>query len=173
MKLATNIEMQDGIADCIDQSLLFNELAGKSKNYTLDALKNQLELIEEEVKELRDALEVNDVLEALDAVVDIQVVLTGMQQLIDNSGVDVAQAMRRVAENNLTKFTDSLQIAELTVADLKEKGIEARIEYNSEYNLYCIKDTNNKIRKPVDYKSVVLDDCLPPKLALVGFPTLQ
>ncbi len=173
MKLAHNVEMQDGIAECIDQSLLFNELAGKSKNFTLSSLNKQLMLIVEEVKELQEALLTNDAVETLDAVVDIQVVLTGMQQLLDNASINVAEAMKRVAANNLTKFTDSLQVAKLTVADLKEKGITSRIEYNSEYNLYCVKDTNNKIRKPVDYKSVVLDDCVPPELALVGFPMVQ
>jgi hypothetical protein len=157
-----------GITGLVHDSFLFNTIAGKADNFSKEAVEQQTRLILEEVNELVNALNTNDTVEVLDAAVDIQVVLSGLFQILHKAGFDVANACQLVAENNLSKFTDSLQVAELTVADLASKEIEAKIEYNAESQCYVIKDTNQKVRKPVDFKAVELTECVP-KYLLKGF----
>ena len=41
------------------------------------------------------------------------------------------------------------------------KDIKVSVEYNSEYEMFVIKDENGKVRKPVYYASNDLADCIP------------
>jgi hypothetical protein len=163
------VKQAKGILPTITYAFFFNEIAGKSEDYSLEALKDQLKLIEEEVKELREALEANNPVETIDAVVDIQVVLSGMQQLLANAGIDVSLAGKLVTENNLSKFTPDVDVAYATVKSYKEKGIDCFIHHHEVSDLYVVKDTSNKVRKPVGFKAVDLTETVPVRLRKEGF----
>lgn len=162
-----NIEY--AIADLAAASITFNNIAGKGGNFSKEAIDNQIELINEEVKELNDAFTANDAVELLDAVIDIYVVLTGLAQQLQSAGMLVGTAAELVAENNLSKFPKELMVAEATVVDYKTKGINTTIDFNHEHGVYVIKDTASKVRKPVTFKSVDLTECVPAGLIINGF----
>lgn len=142
----------------------FNILAGKDKLVSLEDLKEQYNLIYEEVAELCEGLRCNDPVEVLDAVVDIYVVLDGLKQKLENLGFDIPEASYRVAGNNLTKFPISKENAEETKQMYLDKEINVIVEYNQVFERWVVKDQQGKVRKPVGFKSVELDDLVPSEL---------
>ena len=124
-------------------------------------LKKQLILIYEEVDEISEGLVDNNPTEVLDGVIDTLVVTIGLLQKLENLGINVEEAMERTAANNLSKFTTSIQIANESIKALKANGINARTEYNEKYNVFVLKDSNDKVRKPWDFESNDLTCCVP------------
>lgn len=143
---------------------LFNDLAGKSRQSTWKDLQAQYDLIQEETSEILEGIENRDIIEVLDGAVDVLVVTIGLLQKLQSKGIDVSLALKLVAENNLSKFTEDKSSAEDTVEQLKMQGIEASAEYQPFFDVYVIKDTNGKVRKPIDFESVYLLDCVPSEL---------
>lgn len=142
----------------------FNELSGQASKLDKGAIWNQFKLIAEETDELHEAVETNNAVEALDACVDIMYVLVGMMQKLEALGMDVTGAMKQVADDNLTKFPSSKEVAELTQDMYNKQGIETTIAYNDKFNRWVINDTNAKVRKPIDFTSTNLTKYVPEKL---------
>ena len=140
----------------------FNKCAGKTTVQSWKDIQNQVQLINEEVKETVNAATAKDMLGVLDGLVDVLVTAFGLKQQLESIGVNVDLAMKLIAENNMSKFTKSLKIAEDTVRVYGTQGVTCHIESvtTDDGVVYCVKDSNNKVRKPVDYKSVTLSDCL-------------
>ena len=139
----------------------FNILAGKDKLVSLQDLKEQLTLVQEEVQEIADGLDSNNPVEVLDGLVDVYVVLDGLKQKLENLGFDIPEASYRVAGNNLTKFPISRENAEETKQMYLDKEIDVIVEYNQVFERWVVKDQQGKVRKPVGYGSVELDDLIP------------
>lgn len=139
----------------------FNILAGKDKLVSLQDLKEQLTLVQEEVQEIADGLDSNNPVEVLDGLVDVYVVLDGLKQKLENLGFDIPEASYRVAGNNLTKFPISRENAEETKQMYLDKGIDMIVEYNQVFERWIVKDQQGKVRKPIGFKSVELDDLVP------------
>ena len=156
---------EDFSADCY----LFNELAGKDKQCSYKDIYQQSLLVNEETNEILCGVADNNPEEVLDGAIDVLVVTLGLMQKLEELGVDVSKAMQKTAMNNFSKFPSDFVIAQESVTDLKRKGVECRAEYNEEYELYVIKDANDKVRKPLDFVSNDLLDCIPEVLVKEGF----
>lgn len=156
---------EDFASDCY----LFNELAGKDKQCSYKDIYQQSLLINEEVNEILCGVTDNNPEEVLDGAIDVLVVTLGLMQKLEQLGVDVSKAMQKTAMNNFSKFPSDFVIAQESVVELKRKGVECRAEYNEDYELYVIKDANDKVRKPLDFVSNDLLDCIPDALIHEGF----
>ena len=156
---------------------LMNLLAGNKHQFESEEefdtnCANALQRVEEEACEGIDAylkmkLEGGDVEEfrqhLLDSVVDIFVVYARLYQLMENNpSFNLHEAIKRVCENNLTKFPTDKQVAEDTLNMYAEQGVECYIA-TTEYEgitYYAIKRvSDNKFLKPVGYESVDLNGC--------------
>jgi predicted HAD superfamily Cof-like phosphohydrolase len=111
-------EIEYGINNFRDDAEDFNVLSGQFNKTSLQDLKNQVALITEEAQEAQETLEAveqNNITELLDGAVDVMYVTIGLLQKLEQLGVDVNGAMRKVAEDNLAKFPSSQLLAESTV----------------------------------------------------------
>jgi len=163
MKLENTLPTIDNVVvDFVANVNQFNYLAGKvEKPVQRKTLKNQIERIEEEVTELRykGVLDMNQQ-EMLDGIIDTLVTAFGFAQLLEANGYNVAKAMQKVANNNLTKFTDDFELANNTVKMYQDKGEECYVK-NVEDCFVVLRKSDDKVMKPVGYVSVDLKDCLP------------
>lgn len=129
------------------------------------AVENQAKLVVEEAKETLAACEHGDPVELLDGVCDIMVTFSFLAELVYQAGFDTDHAMHLVNKNNATKIFTTYTKAKETLDALEEKG-EIEGLYIQEVVVrgvpfYTVRDGNNKIRKPVDFVSVDLVECLP------------
>lgn len=138
----------------------FNSISGSIQETSQKSFGDQLSFIEEEFYELKDAT--NDV-DSLDACVDILVTVMGyMQKMQYTYGADVAKAMDLIAENNLSKYPPTKELAEQTVKMYADKGVATHYTYNEDYQVYVIRDSiTGKVKKPVGFKPVDLSVCFP------------
>lgn len=150
-------------ADCYfsKDNYKFNALAGKDTMVNLEDIKEQYNLVYEEVAEICEGLKANDPVEVLDGLVDSYVTLDGLRQKLEHLGVDVTEAMYRIVQNNLSKFVDTKELAEIAQKHYKDKGVATEIEYNSFYQKWVIKNTVGKVMKPVGFESVEIADLIP------------
>jgi NTP pyrophosphatase (non-canonical NTP hydrolase) len=141
---------------------LFNCIAGKDGVPSDQDIVNQVQLITEEAKEIKDALEQGEPeINLLQESLDVLVVTFGLLQMLKNKGYDVDKAMGKVVDCNLSKFPTDKEVAYSSSADYLSKGESVYVGYNQEGNVYVLKDENNKIRKPLNFKKVNLEDCKP------------
>ena len=133
----------------------FNEIAGKLDNVTLHDCYKQLQLVQEELEETFHAYQVKDYEGLLDGAADLSVVVNGLVMMLDKLGFNVQDALIATAENNLSKFLDGKETtrANASVKALAEQGVTTYLSYNPQYNVFVLKDENNKIRKPVGFVS--------------------
>jgi NTP pyrophosphatase (non-canonical NTP hydrolase) len=157
-------EIEYGINNFRDDAEDFNVLSGQFNKTSLQDLKNQVALITEEAQETLEAVEQNNITELLDGAVDVMYVTIGLLQKLEQLGVDVNGAMRKVAEDNLAKFPSSQLLAESTVEMYKVQGIETTMQYNDTFGRYVIEDVNDKVRKPAGFVSTYLGAFVPRSL---------
>lgn len=155
------------VAAAFDQVYQFNDMAGQFDTNPIDGVNLQLDLIFEEfcdetikafergcnaIAYYKDKQEASkQAVNLLDGVCDTFVVVAGLMQKLQNAGFDVEQALLRVTDNNLSKFT--------TKADYNwasQQGYE--VNYDETYHRFSYRDSNGKLRKPFDYKSVDISD---------------
>ena len=145
-------------------SYAFNTIAGTDKENHISAFNKQLNFLQEEVNELDEALFNLDVVEAADAVVDAMVVLTGMYQKLENMGVDMDEVVKRVVDNNLSKYPSfhTTQVVQDTVDKYLQEGITITVKEDIEGHCYVFRNAKTgKILKPSTYVPVDLKDCVP------------
>lgn len=133
----------------------FNEISGNLTNIIKDSIALQLDLIQEMYLQSVQAYDDEDPEEFADGVADIFVVVCGMIQKLSASGYDMKGVLERVAENNLSKYP--------TVGSAVRYDPAHTITVNKKYQVQIIKDTNGKVRKPLDFKPVDLQGCFPSK----------
>ena len=155
------------VAAAFDQVYQFNDMAGQFDTNPIDGVNLQLDLIFEEfcdetikafergcnaIAYYKDKQEASkQAVNLLDGVCDTFVVVAGLMQKLQNAGFDVEQALLRVTDNNLSKFT--------TKADYNwasQQGYE--VNYDETYHRFSYRDSNGKLRKSFDYKSVDIGD---------------
>lgn len=141
----------------------FNSISGSIQETSQKSFGDQLSFIEEEFEELQEGHADFDKVESLDACVDILVTVMGyMQKMQYTYGADVAKAMDLIAENNLSKYPPTKELAEQTVKMYADKGVETYYTYNEDYQVYVIRDKiTGKVKKPVGFKPVDLSVCFP------------
>ena len=149
------------ISDLVCDTNEFNSIAGNDTKLTKQDYEAQYKVLLEEVYEIKEALDTDNIVELVDGVIDALVVISGFVQKLENQGINMSKAMELIAENNLSKYTMNAYVADMSVADYKSKGIEVVSEFNKEYCVYVLRDTNGKIRKPINFQSVDISDCIP------------
>jgi len=118
----------------------------------------RVELIQEELNELQQAIIDKDIVEVADALCDIQYVLAGAV-LEFGLGDKFAELFAEVQRSNMSKACQSLEDAEQTVTHYKEQGTEAYyITSGEEYLVY--RKSDNKTLKSINYSPANLKDKL-------------
>ena len=139
----------------------FNVISGKTGVPSSDDLKNQVRLITEESKELLEAFENESLINTLQELTDVLVVSFGLLEQFRKLNYDVDGALLAVADCNLSKFTKNDEVALDSQQDYLSKGIDVSTQYNIDYDVWVLKDEKDKVRKPVDFKKVNLEEFKP------------
>jgi predicted HAD superfamily Cof-like phosphohydrolase len=119
----------------------------------------RISLLEEELKELKKAIEENDLVEVADAFADLQYVLSGAI-LEFGLGAKFKELFDEVQRSNMSKPCKTLEEAKQTQAYYKNnRGMESFIEQRGgEYLVYRIGD--GKVLKSVNYSAPDLKSIL-------------
>ncbi len=117
----------------------------------------RINVIEEELNELKEAIAQGDLTEAADAFADLQYVLSGAI-LEFGLGARFKALFDEVQRSNMSKVCRTLAEAEATLAHYREeKQMEGRIvEKDGQYLVYRISD--GKVLKSINYSAAQLDD---------------
>jgi predicted HAD superfamily Cof-like phosphohydrolase len=109
----------------------------------------RVDLIQEELNELQQAIIDNDMIEVADALCDIQYVLAGAV-LEFGLGNKFSELFNEVQRSNMSKACETLLEAEETVANYANQGIEAYIE-PSDGRFLIYRKSDNKTLKSINY----------------------
>lgn len=143
-----------------ENSLKACEIAGQLTEVSDGAKFQQLSYIQSEVDEIRVALEQGDLVEQLDGCLDVLVTVFGFIGKLEEQGAWSAKAMVKTADNNLSKFPETLEEAEETQGwYLDNKSKETVVSYNPTYKRYVVRDMNGKYLKPSSFVENDLSDC--------------
>lgn len=161
------MNITDTTLSALDQ--LFNDsakccmIAGQYKE-TEDKHKiQQWGYIHEELKELREAIEQDDLVEQLDACSDLCVTVFGFMLKLQQQGADINKALIKTGKNNLSKFPVDRSVVEDTLKFYADKGKECTSSYCVLNNRWVIRDANGKYQKPKGFVENNLSDCFPVK----------
>lgn len=131
---------------------MFNEIAGTLDNVSVESISNQLDFHYEEGIETITAFDEQDDCELVDGVADQFVTLMGLIQKMEQVGYNVAEAIKRVNANNLSKYT--------MFKEFQPPNTNA--VYNVKHGLWVFLDKEtNKIKKPLNFKPVDLSGTYP------------
>jgi len=126
-----------------------------------DRAKLRMNLIDEEVNELREAIKQNDLVECADALADIQYVLSGTVLEFGMGGV-FKSLFDEVHRSNMSKLCKDEEEAKATVAHYKQnKATDASYRLATSghgYQVYRLSD--NKTLKSVKYSEASLEPIL-------------
>ncbi len=119
----------------------------------------RVSLLQEEVNELKQAIEDNDLVEIADALCDIQYVLSGAV-LEFGMGNKFVELFNEVQRSNMSKACSTLEEAEKTVEHYKNtRGVSAHIEEDN--GLFLVyRDGDKKTLKSVAYSPANLKGIL-------------
>lgn len=119
----------------------------------------RINLLEEELRELKEAIENNDLIEAADAFCDLQYVLSGAI-LEFGFGKKFKKLFAEVQRSNMSKACNTLEEAEETVKYYKaNKDTDAVIKMKGDKYLVYRKD-DQKVLKSVKYSAVSLSELI-------------
>lgn len=137
------------------------------KEYVFKKLNQLNDLIHEEFTELSDALSDKDIVEVVDAIVDIQVFHTQMVLLLERAGIDYKGACDAVCINNSLKYTSSAGLATEWLIGLQKQGnYQYHVSVNEveDQSYFCLKDNKTKkVKKHADFTQVSLKEFIPEK----------
>jgi len=118
----------------------------------------RVKLLQEELDELKEAIENNDLVEVADALCDLQYVLSGAV-LEFGLGEKFVELFNEVQRSNMSKACDNQQQADETIAFYKEKGQDAYSEVSGDkINVHRKSDNKvlkNKYYSPADLKTIL------------------
>lgn len=151
------------VMDLYGDTYAFNSISGAIQETSDESFINQLDFVEEEFNEFKHGVLTNDNIETLDGLVDCMVTIMGyMQKFQFTTGADIGLAMELIAKNNLSKYPETRDLAEMTVGMYADEGIETYYTYNEDYQVYVIRDkVTGKVKKPFGFKPVDLSVCFP------------
>jgi len=118
----------------------------------------RLNLLKEELKELEEAVENQDVVEAADALCDLQYVLAGAI-LEFGMGDKFAELFEEVQRSNMSKVCTSEAEAQATVNHYQSQNQDAFYEKKDDFYLVFRKD-DHKTLKSINYSEVDLKSIL-------------
>lgn len=116
---------------------------------SMDRALLRVALIQEELDELKEAIEAGDLLESLDALGDLQYVVSG--SVLEFGMEDVfIDAFAEIHRSNMSKACPSLEDAELTQKHYLEKSVDTYIvERDSKF--FVLRKDNHKQLKSITY----------------------
>ena len=118
----------------------------------------RVSLLQEELNELKQAIEDNNIVEIADALCDLQYVLSGAV-LEFGLGDKFVELFNEVQRSNMSKACETEQQAQETVEHYKTKGEEAHYEKSgNKFNVHRISD--NKVLKNKYYSAANLKNIL-------------
>ena len=119
----------------------------------------RINLLQEELDELKEAIAANDIVAVADALCDIQYVLSGAI-LEFGLGDKFADLFAEVQRSNMSKICETREVAEETVAYYQaERNTKGFItERNNQYLVYRVSD--HKVLKSVRYSPADLESIL-------------
>ena len=109
----------------------------------------RLNLLEEELNELREAIADGDLVEVADALADLQYVLSGAV-LEFGLGDKFKALFDEVHRSNMSKTCKSPEEAEATLTHYRTLDQEGRVEHRGEHYL-VYRNSDNKVLKNVNY----------------------
>lgn len=126
----------------------------------------RVNLLQEELNELKEAIAENDIVEIADALADLQYVLSGAI-LEFGLGPKFKHLFEEVQRSNMSKVCKSLEEAEATVKKYFDKdGTEGHIvERDNQYLVY--RNNDGKVLKSVNYSPADLKSIVQAKATLV------
>lgn len=123
-----------------------------------DRCELRINILQEELNELKQSIEKCDIVEIADAIVDLQYVLLGTV-LEFGLGEKFVELFNEVHKSNLSKACNSEQEALETILNYKKKGIEAYYKkIDDKFIVYRISD--DKILKSINYSEAKLNKIL-------------
>jgi Phosphoribosyl-ATP pyrophosphohydrolase len=153
------LTLKDALYKLYEDSKKCCIIAGQITETSDLAKRQQLKLIQEEVKELQEAIESNDPTEQLDAIADILVTTFGFMLKLERQGANTSKAFIKTGANNLTKFPVDRDTVEATLQFYKDKGVECTSSFDPVYNQWVVRDMNGKYKKPKGFIENDLSDC--------------
>lgn len=142
----------------------FNIISGQASKTSYEDLKNQLDLVKEEVFELDADVQTLNFEGIVGETVDVLFTALGLVQKLEAKGINMLKAMEIVAKANLSKFPTFYADVKESEEFYKAKEIEVNISYNDIYEVYVIKDENDKVRKSVNFVKADISECIPSDL---------
>lgn len=112
---------------------LFNQRCGKvlpkvgSDEYYI-ALDNQLKLVDEELREVREAIANRDLENLQKEGADLDVVTSGLNMFINGNSGDYLKAIHAVCDENDLKYTPDLELAKASMSKHIDAGTPCGIE---------------------------------------------
>jgi len=132
------------------------EPIGTPKYYK--ALLQQVDRVQEELDEVREAIRLKDLNNLLKEGCDLDITVCGLNYLI---GGDYQEAITRVLDNNDKKLTSSLSDASTWRFYHARKGKAVKIYTQPKYKVHCVKRTDNdKVMKPPSHPTPDLSDLI-------------
>ena len=114
-----------------------------------DRAELRLKLLQEELDELKAAIENNDLVEVADALCDLQYVLSGAV-LEFGMGEKFVEMFDEVKRSNMSKACTTQEEADATIAFYANKGVEAYSEKSGDkFNVH--RKADNKVLKSINY----------------------
>ena len=122
----------------------------------------RINLIEEELDELKEAIAANDIVAAADAFADLQYVLSGAI-LEFGLGKQFKALFDEVQRSNMSKVCADLTEAEATLDHYRSRGVEGKIiKKDGHYLVYRLAD--GKVLKSVNYSEAQLAQIVEPQI---------
>jgi hypothetical protein len=149
------IMKQKSIGQAFASVLKFNSIASQLDKPDNNSIALQLDLIQEEYLETVEAFDNNDKVEILDGTLDMFVVVCGLMQKLEAQGYNVEEALKRVCENNVSKFPSY---------EGNKTNIwppEYQVLFNEKHKVIVLKNKAGKTVKPPGFKPVDISDCVP------------
>ena len=153
-----------------NRNTLFAERTGTSVDYNISkaelfkySLNFHKKLEEEAVTELWEAILLKDVKKLLDSFNDTIVYADQWGDALKKAGIDIVGAQEAVALNNELKYTTSHELAVDWYREHRNRGNIYTI-YDTTIdgvNYFCLKDENNKVKKPIGHPVVDLTPFIP------------
>lgn len=125
---------------------------------------NQMQRIIEEAKETQEAVVAGNALEFLDGVCDLFVVTSYLMEQAVAAGFDVEGALKAVCDNNDTKYSTDVEVAQAGAMTHTASGTPCIVKATSVGGITyysIVRKSDGKIMKPVDFQSVDLRKYLP------------
>lgn len=150
------------IQQAYDDVKKFNSIAGNLTKYGVQGINHkkiddQIEFIYEELAETSEASLYGNSVELLDGACDLFVTVAGLLQKLEVNGFNVQEALKRVNDNNLSKFP---KIAEYEAnPEICPPNGEPQIAEDD--RVVFKREYDGKVMKPTNFVAVDIADCVP------------